>query len=86
MCYNAKGTLEMELIKTGDLPLTTLGLEEMRSDFEVTINSFFRRSNAHESNSFILMLLDLEQTATQLATFKAGDKRKTIHQHLYPVD
>jgi hypothetical protein len=50
---------------------------------KVAINSFFRRSNAHESKSFILMLLDLVQTATQLATFKAGDKRKTIHKHLF---
>ena len=49
----------------------------------MAINSFFRRSNAHESKSFILMLLDLVQTATQLATFKAGDKRKTIHKHLF---
>ena len=29
------------------------------------------------------MLLDLIRNATQLATFKADDKRKTIHQHLF---
>ena len=29
------------------------------------------------------MLPDLLQTATQIATFKAGDKRKTLHQHLF---
>ena len=28
-------------------------------------------------------LPDLIRTATQLATFKAGDKRKTTHQHLF---
>ena len=31
----------------------------------------------------LLMLPDLFQTATQIATFKAGDKRKTLHQHLF---
>ena len=29
------------------------------------------------------MLPDLLQTTAQLATFKAGDKRKTLHQHLF---
>ena len=28
-------------------------------------------------------LPDLVRTATQIATFKAGDKRKTTHQHLF---
>ena len=28
-------------------------------------------------------LPNLVRTATQLATFKAGDKRKTTHQHLF---
>ena len=68
MRYNTKGTLEMKLIKTGEVPFTTLGLEGMRSDWDVAINSFFRRSNAHEPKSFILMLLDLIRNATQLAT------------------
>ena len=31
----------------------------------------------------LLMLPDLLQTATQIAIFKAGDKRKTTHQHLF---
>ena len=31
----------------------------------------------------LLMLPDLLQTATQIAIFKAGDKRKTLHQHLF---
>ena len=33
------------------------------------------------------MLPDLLQTATQIAIFKAGDKRKTLHQHVFlPID
>ena len=78
--------LEMELIKTGDLPLTPLGLEKMRSDLQMSkeaIKSLFRRSKANEPKSLMLMLPDLVQTATQIATFKAGDKRKTTHQHLF---
>ena len=78
--------LEMELIKKGDLPPTPLGLEKMRSDLEMSkeaIKSLFRRSDADEPKSLILMLPDLVQTTTQLATFKAGDKRKTPHQHLF---
>ena len=78
--------LEMELIKTGDLPLTPLGLEKMRPDLEMSkeaIKSLFRRSNADEPKSLMLMLPDLLQTTTQIATFKAGDKRKTTHQHLF---
>ena len=31
----------------------------------------------------LLMLPDLLQTTAQLATFKAADKRKTLHQHLF---
>ena len=78
--------LEMELIKKGDLPLTPLGLEKMRPDLEMSreaIKSLFRRSNADEPKSLMLMLPDLLQTTTQIATFKAGDKRKTLHQHLF---
>ena len=78
--------LEMEVIKTGDLPLTPLGLGKMRPDLEMSreaIKSLFRRSNADEPKSLMLMLPDLLQTTTQIATFKAGDKRKTLHQHLF---
>jgi hypothetical protein len=78
--------LEMELIKTGDLPLTPLGLEKMRPDLELSkeaIKSLYRRSKSNEPKSVITQLPDLVRTATQIATFKAGDKRKTIHQYLF---
>ena len=67
--------LEMELIKTGDLPLTPLGLEKIRPDLEMSkeaIKSLFRRSKADEPKSLMLMLPDLLQTATQIATFNGG--------------
>ena len=76
----------MELIKTGDLPLTPLGLERMRPDLELSkeaIKSLYRRSKFNEPKSVISQLPDLIRTAAQLATFKAGDKRKTIHQHFF---
>ena len=80
--------LEMELIKKGDLPLTPLGLEKMRPDLGYTGASARMlyqpdRSKASDSKRLLTQLPDLVRTAAQVATFKAGDKRKTIHQHLF---
>jgi hypothetical protein len=80
--------LEMELIKTGDIPLTPLGLEKMRPDLGfagASARKLFQsdRSKASNPKRLLTQLPDLVRTATQLATFKAGDKRKTIHQHLF---
>jgi len=80
--------LEMELIKKGDLPLTPLGLEKMRPDLGyagASARKLFQsdRSKASEPKRLLTQLPDLLQTATQIATFKAGDKRKTLHQHLF---
>jgi hypothetical protein len=80
--------LEIELIKTGDLPLTPLGLEKMRPDLGyagASARKLFQsdRSKASDPKRLLTQLPDLVRTATQLATFKAGDKRKTTHQHLF---
>jgi hypothetical protein len=80
--------LEMELIKTGDLPLTPLGLEKMRPDLGyagASARKVFQsdRSKASDPKWLLTQLPDLVRTTTQIATFKAGDKRKTIHQHLF---
>jgi hypothetical protein len=80
--------LEIELIKTGDLPLTPLGLERMRPDLGyagASARKLFQsdRSKASDPKRLLTQLPDLVRTATQLATFKAGDKRKTTHQHLF---
>ena len=80
--------LEMELIKKGDLPLTPLGLEKMRPDLGyagASARKLFQsdRSKASEPKRLLTQLPDLLQTATQIAIFKAGDKRKTLHQHLF---
>ena len=78
--------LEMELIKTGDLPLTPLGLEKMRPNSEMSkgaIKSLFRRSDADEPKSLLLVLPNLLQTSAQIATFKAGNKLKTPYRYLF---
>ena len=80
--------LEMELIKKGDLPLTPLGLEKMRPDLGyagASARKLFQsdRSKASDPKRLLTQLPDLIRTATQIATFKAGDKRKTTHQHLF---
>ena len=78
--------LEMELIKTGDLPLTPLGLEKMRPDLGLSkeaIKKLVQRSKASDPKRLLAQLPDLVRTTTQIATFKAGAKRKTIHQHLF---
>ena len=78
--------LEMELIKKGDLPLTPLRLEKMRPDLKLSkeaIKKLVQRSKASDPKRLLTQLPDLVRTATQIATFKAGDKRKTLHQHLF---
>jgi hypothetical protein len=78
--------LEMELIRTGDIPLTPLGLEKMRFDLGLSkeaIKSLYRRSKADEPTRILGMLPSLVRTAAHIATFKAGNKRKTTHQHLF---
>jgi hypothetical protein len=78
--------LEMELIKKGDLPLTPLGLEKMRPDLELSKEAskkLVQRSKASNPKRLLTQLPDLIRTATQIATFKAGAKRKTLHHHLY---
>ena len=52
----------MELIKTGDLPLTPLGLEKMRSDLGLSkeaTKSLYRRSKANEPKQLLTQLPDL---------------------------
>ncbi|MDA8648142.1 hypothetical protein N9L40_04395 [Rhodobacteraceae bacterium] len=78
--------LEMELIKTGDLPLTPLGLEKMRPDLGLSkeaTKSLYRRSKANEPTRVLRALPTLARTTVQIATFKAGNKRTSTHRHLY---
>ncbi|MDA9940836.1 hypothetical protein N9C18_02170, partial [Planktomarina temperata] len=78
--------LEMELIRTGDLPLTPLGLEKMQDNLGLSkgaAKKLFQRSKASDPKRLLTQLPTLVRTTTQIATFKAGNERKTTHQHLY---
>jgi hypothetical protein len=78
--------LEMELIKTGDLPLTPLGLEKMRSDLGLSkeaTKSLYRRSKANEPTRVLRALPTLARTTVQIATFDVKVKRTSTHRHLF---
>jgi hypothetical protein len=78
--------LEMELFKTGDLPLTPLGLEKMQDNLGLSkgaAKKLFQRSKASDPKRLLTQLPTLVRTTTQIATFKAGNERKTTHQHLF---
>ena len=80
--------LEMELIKTGELPLTALGLEKMRPDLGYAgakARMLYQpdRSKASDPKQLLTQLPVLVRTTVQIATFDAKVKRKTPHQHLY---
>ena len=78
--------LEMELIRTGDLPLTPLGLEKMQDNLGLSkgaAKKLFQRSKASDPKRLLTQLPTLVRTTSQIATFKAGNERKTHHRHLY---
>ncbi len=80
--------LELELMRRGDLPLTGLGLEKMRPDLGYTRSAATklyqpRRSKASDPIALLKQLPVLIRATAQLATFKAGDKRKTNHSHMF---
>lgn len=78
--------LEMELIKTGDLPLTPLSLERMRHDLGYAVakaHMLFQleRSKASDPKRLLTQRLGLVKTASQIVTFKVRTERKTTHKH-----
>jgi len=78
--------LEMELIKTGDLPLTPLGLEKIQDNLGLSkgaAKKLFQRSKASDPKQLLTQLPTLVRTTVQIATFKAGNERKTTHRHLF---
>ena len=70
--------LEMELIRTGDLPLTPLGLEKMQDNLGLSkgaAKKLFQRSKASDPKRLLTQLPTLVRTTVQIATFKAKAKR-----------
>ena len=78
--------LEMELIKTGDLPLTPLGLEKMQDNLGLSkgaAKKLFQRSKASDPKQLLTQLPTLVRTTAQIATFDAKVNRTSTHRHLY---
>lgn len=78
--------LELELMRMGDLPLTSLGLTKMRADLGYSDDAAKKqvaRSKASDPMSLLKQLPTLLRNSVQIATFKAGDRRKTEHTHLF---
>ena len=78
--------LEMELIKTGDLPLTPLGLDKMQDNLGLSkgaAKKLFQRSKASDPKRLLTQLPTLVRTTVQIATFNAKVKRTTTYRHLY---
>jgi len=78
--------LEMELIKRGNVPLTRKGLLALRPDLELSneaAKKVVQRSKASNPKSLLFSLPALVRTSTMMATFKAGNQRKTTHSHLF---
>ena len=72
----------------GVVPLTPLDLEKMHHDVGYTgasVRKLFQAGLSKASNSkrLLTQLPTLVRTTTQIATFKAGAKRTTTHQHLF---
>ena len=58
----------------------------MRPDLGLSkeaIKKLVQRSKASDPKRLLTQLPDLVRTTTQIATFKAGNERKTTHRHLY---
>ena len=70
------------------LLLKPLGLEKKKPDLGYAgakARMLYQpdRSKASDPKRLLTLLPDLLRTVAQIATFKAGDKRKTTHQHLF---
>ncbi len=80
--------LELEFLRTGNLPLTPRGLEKMRPDLgytEASARQVFQpdRSKASDPMRLTYALPDMMKASVQIARFKAGDIRKRPQQHLF---
>ena len=78
--------LELELIRKGNIPLTPLGLLKMRPDVAPnrdTAKNLIRASMLTNAPTAMQAMPILWRTMMVVASFRAGDKRKTDHQHLF---
>ncbi len=79
-------TLALELMKKGSVPLSGLGLLKMCPYLglsKAAAKKVLHRAGASEPQRILRSLPDPLKPTTQIATFKAGEKRKSAHSHLF---
>jgi hypothetical protein len=78
--------LEKELLNKRNLPITALGLVKMRPDLTAnqdTAKKMLQRSPVTNIKTLAAVMPDLSPATIFVATFKAGDTRRTKHEHLF---
>ena len=78
--------LEKELLEQRNLPITAQGIVRMRPDLADNTNSakqMLRRSSVTDIRTLAAVMPDLSPATIFVATFKAGDGRRTEHKHLF---
>ncbi len=81
--------LEKELLDKRNLPITALGIVKMRPDItdnNDTAKKMLRRSSVTDIRTLAAVLPDLASATILVATFKAGDGRRTEHKHLFLLE
>lgn len=78
--------LEKELLDKRNLPITELGIVKMRPDLTAnkdTAKKMLHRSSVTDIRTLAAVMPDLSPATIFVATFKAGDLRRTEHKHLF---
>ena len=81
--------LEKELLDKRNLPITAQGVVKMRPDItdnNDTAKKMLRRSSVTDIRTLAAVLPDLASATILVATFKAGDGRRTEHKHLFLLE
>ena len=79
-------TLALELLKKGSVPLSGLGLLKTCPYLGLSsaaAKKVVQRAGASEPQRILQSLPDLLKPTAQIVTFKAGEKRKSAHSHLF---
>ncbi|WP_210115111.1 hypothetical protein, partial [Roseovarius aestuariivivens] len=77
--------LELELLKTGHIPLTARSLRKLKPDLctsEDAARMILSRSNVTDPTALDFLTPQMKALATK-ATYRAGDPRLTEHTHLF---
>jgi hypothetical protein len=78
--------LEKELLSKGNLPISAKSMVKLRPDLarnDDAARMKIKRSNVTSKEAMAKILPDLVHTSVFVATYKAGETRRTEHQHLF---